>query len=117
SDLNPERNFVQLKGQLNKFKVENPELFLRIKCDVHPWMFAYLGVCDNPYFAVTDTNGLFHLPNGLPAGHYTVTAAHLKAGTQSQEFDFQPGKQKALVFQFLVPGNVQARNNGPATAE
>jgi len=114
---NPERNFVELKGQVNKSKIENPELFLRIKCDVHPWMFAYLGVFDHPYFAVSDTNGLFRFPNGLPAGHYTVTAAHLKAGTQSQEFDFQPGKQTALVFQFLVPGNVQARNKGPAKPE
>jgi hypothetical protein len=114
---NPERNFVMLKGQMNNAKIENPELFLRINCDVHPWMFAYLGVFDHPYFAISDTNGLVRLPNGLRAGHYTVTAAHLKAGTISQEIDLQPGKQKALLFQFLVPGKAQAQNKGQPTAE
>ena len=107
---NPERNFVEIKGQVSTSMIENPELLLRIKCDIHPWMFAYLGVFDHPFFSVTGTNGVFHLPNGLPAGHYTVTAAHLKAGSLSREIDFRPGQQMAVEFQFPVPGNTQARN-------
>ena len=32
---------------------ENSEKPFKIKCDVHPWMIAYIGVFDHPYFAVT----------------------------------------------------------------
>jgi hypothetical protein len=42
-----------------------------IKCDVHPWMKAWVLVSDHPYFAVTDTNGNFSI-DGIPAGTYEV---------------------------------------------
>src|SRR6185436_16507820 len=29
-----------------------PEIFGRVKCDVHPWEFAYIGVSEHPFFAV-----------------------------------------------------------------
>ena len=38
-----------------------------VSCNIHPWMTAYLMVCDHPYFAVTDANGRFEIPN-VPAG-------------------------------------------------
>ena len=41
-------------------------------------MFAYVGVVDNPYYAVTDADGNFKISN-LPPGNYTLTAYHLKA--------------------------------------
>ena len=42
-----------------------PEVLLRMKCDVHPWMFAHIGVCEHPYFGVTDKDGNFTIP-GVP---------------------------------------------------
>lgn len=56
----------------------SPEDFLRIRCDVHPWMFSYVTVVDNPYYAVTDENGKFKIAN-VPPGKYTVEAIHRKA--------------------------------------
>ncbi len=53
-------------------------MLVKIKCDVHNWMFAYAGVVDNPYFAVSDADGHFKIAN-VPAGKYTLTAYHLKA--------------------------------------
>jgi hypothetical protein len=38
-----------------------------VSCSIHPWMQAYLLPRENPYFAVTDENGEFEIPN-LPAG-------------------------------------------------
>jgi hypothetical protein len=103
--LNRERNIAQPAGKrLLEFNFPKPEPFIRIKCDVHPWMFAYVSVVEHPFFAVTDTNGLFRLPTGFPAGRYVVTAMHLKAGTLSQEVILAPGEQKAIEFQFAVPG-------------
>jgi plastocyanin len=58
------------------------EVMVPMKCDVHAWMRAWVGVVNHPYFAVTGPDGAFALPN-LPAGTYTVEAWHEAAGTQS----------------------------------
>jgi len=60
------------------FTFKKAEPFLKFSCDVHPWMIAYVTVVDNPYFAVTDKDGNFKI-TGVPAGKYTVQAAHRKA--------------------------------------
>jgi len=52
---------------------------VRFKCDVHPWMFAYVAVVPHPYFAVTREDGSYKI-SGVPAGDYVVEAFHLKAG-------------------------------------
>jgi hypothetical protein len=54
------------------------EDFLKISCNVHRWMLAYVTVVDSPYFAVTDQNGAFKLAN-VPPGKYTVQITHRKA--------------------------------------
>jgi hypothetical protein len=59
-----------------------PEDFLRIKCDVHPWMLSYVTVVDNPYYAVTDKDGKFKIAN-VPPGKYTVEAIHRKANPKA----------------------------------
>jgi hypothetical protein len=82
-DGNTEFNFAQpSQGDVNDTKwtasITAPEVLVKMKCDVHPWMFAYVGVQSHPYFAVTDKDGNFKLTN-VPAGKYTLTAYHLKA--------------------------------------
>lgn len=39
----------------------------QVKCGIHPWMTAYMLQRKNGYFAVTDANGKFEIPN-VPAG-------------------------------------------------
>jgi hypothetical protein len=76
---NKEINKAQMaKGADLEFIYDNPELFLKFKCDVHPWMFSYVSVIDHPYFAVTGENGSFKIAN-VPAGKYTLEAYHRKA--------------------------------------
>ncbi len=76
---NKEFNVGQpLKDQVTKKVLDKAEVLVKFKCDVHPWMFAYVGVVDHPFFAVTDKDGSFKISN-LPAGKYTVEAYHLKA--------------------------------------
>jgi len=82
-DGNNEFNFAEpSQGDINDTKwvesIKKPEVLVKLKCDVHQWMFAYAGVVDNPFFAVSDANGNFKIAN-VPAGHYTLTAYHLKA--------------------------------------
>lgn len=68
------------------FSFDKPELFLRFKCDVHPWMFAWISIFDHPYYAVSGKDGTFKIAN-VPPGKYKLTAVHRKAGTQSQDLE------------------------------
>ena len=61
-----------------------PENFMKFQCDVHPWMFAWVTVVDNPYFAVTDKDGKFTIKN-VPPGHYKIAALHRKAAPTGVE--------------------------------
>lgn len=56
-----------------KITLEKSEDVFKIKCDVHPWMNAYVQVFDHPYFAVTATDGTFKIDN-IPPGDYEVIA-------------------------------------------
>ena len=59
------------------------EVMIPVKCDVHGWMEAFIGVQAHPYMAVTGPDGTFRLEN-LPPGTYTVEAWHERYGTQTQ---------------------------------
>lgn len=90
-----EFNQAQMAGGADlTITADKPENFLRFKCDVHPWMFAYATVVDHPYFAVTDKDGKFSIKD-VPAGKYTVEAAHRKAGTTTQEVEIKADGGKA----------------------
>jgi plastocyanin len=76
-----------------------PELAIPVKCNVHPWMKAYVFVFKNPYYAVTGKDGKFELKN-LPPGTYTVTAWQEKYGTVDQTVTIGPKESKELNFTF-----------------
>jgi len=77
-------NAMPVKDMTIKKKFTAPEIMVRLKCDVHPWMSAYLGVLDHPFYAVSAADGTFEIKN-LPAGSYTIEAWHEAAGTQTQQ--------------------------------
>jgi hypothetical protein len=56
---------------------------LEITCQLHPWAKAWILVFDHPYFAVTEKNGSFTIPD-IPAGTYRVRAWHPKLGLKEQ---------------------------------
>lgn len=72
-------NFAQpFKGLVSERSFTAPEVAIRFKCDVHPWMFAYVAVVEHPFFAVTDEAGRFEIPD-LPDGKYTIEAWHVRS--------------------------------------
>ena len=48
---------------------------MRVLCDAHPHMFAWMVVHDSPYLAVTDERGAFKI-DSIPPGTYKVTMWH-----------------------------------------
>jgi uncharacterized protein (DUF2141 family) len=81
---------------------ESPEVF-RVKCDVHPWMQAWVRVVDNPFFAVTGRDGRFTL-HGLPPGTYTLKAWHEQLGVREMQITISAGKGAEANFMFTPMG-------------
>jgi plastocyanin len=73
-----------------------------VKCDVHPWMAAYVGVFSNPYYAVSGKDGKFKI-SGLPPGTYDVEAWHEKLGVKTTKVTVAEGKPAAANFAFAPP--------------
>ena len=99
----PNNNREWNKSQPHGMPVEETfpreEIAIPVKCNVHPWMRAYIAVFKNPYFAVTDKDGNFDL-KGLPPGNYTIKAWHEKLGTQTQKITVGAGETRAPDFVF-----------------
>jgi len=77
--------------------------FVRMKCDVHPWMTAYVGVFETPFFAATGVDGRFEI-TGLPAGQYTLTAWHEMFGRKSQSLTIaNETKPVEATFRYKAP--------------
>ncbi len=76
----------------------NEEIPIPVKCNVHPWMQAYIVVVKGPY-GVSDNNGSFKL-DSLAPGNYTLTAWHETYGAQTQKVTVAAGKLTTVSFTF-----------------
>ncbi len=75
--MNAEAPRIDLR-QVATAATSNP---LQLRCDIHPWMNAYVWVVEHPFFAVTAEDGSFAIKN-LPPGDYTLEAWHERLGTR-----------------------------------
>jgi plastocyanin len=101
-DHNPPANFgMTTRGAEKDVTFDQQDIF-RVKCDVHPWMTAYIGVFDNPFFAVTGDDGAFALKQ-VPPGRYTLVAWHERLGTQEKQVTVEDGKPLDVTFQYKAP--------------
>jgi hypothetical protein len=102
--INPQFNRGQpatVKEMTTSFA--KPEAMLQVKCDVHPWMTAFIGVFTHPFYSVTGTDGKFTI-SGLDAGTYEITAWHERLGTQTASITVGANETKTQGFKFAVPG-------------
>lgn len=104
---------VRANGQINQpFNMSTPlegvsfqrtfatrEVMVPLKCDVHAWMAAYVGVLDHPYFGTTAEDGKVVLAN-LPPGTYTIEAWHETLGTRTQQVTIAAKESKDVAFTF-----------------
>lgn len=99
---NKETNKAQMSGSKDlEYVYDNAEDFLGYKCDVHPWMFAYVSVVPHPYFAISGKDGSFTIKN-VPDGKYKIEASHRRAGKIVKDIEVKGGSA-SVSFEFEVP--------------
>ena len=100
STANPPFNFGQpTKDDGKKIDPFKTVETFKVKCDVHPWMLAYVRVFDHPFFATTKDDGTYSITSKLPDGEYTFVAWQEKYGEVEQKGTVKDGKAE-VNFQF-----------------
>jgi hypothetical protein len=97
---NKETNVNQTKTRRRKlsFSYTQSEI-VRVVCDVHSWMRAWIVVTEPPYYSVSNLDGRFRLEN-VPEGSYQVKAWHEELEEQIREVTLTKNKVATLKFEF-----------------
>lgn len=103
-----ENNQPQFNVGLYPGKVSRKPLvtagLVKIVCEVHPWMGAFIMVADHPYQSVSDIYGEY-LINDVPPGIYKLKVWHESLGTQEKQVEVKPGGSHTVDFVFApTPG-------------
>ncbi|HAY80462.1 MAG TPA: hypothetical protein DCY79_11695 [Planctomycetaceae bacterium] len=87
----PSFNELQAGGGEPVVKTIDSRAPIRVQCNVHSWMQAWLFTVDSPYYAVTDADGKFEISD-IPPGKYRVNVWH-PAGIKPPRLrmQFDPG--------------------------
>lgn len=103
SEINTGFNEAQArKGDEKSVMFEKEEMHFPIRCDVHNWMSAFVGVFKHPLHTVSAKGGAFELK--MPAGMYEITAIHEKWGEQKKMVEVTDGGTIDLNFTFKGDG-------------
>jgi len=98
-----EWNFLMSRpGSTRNVTFDRPEVGIPVGCDVHPWMRAYVSVFDQPYFAVTPSDGTVTL-KPVPPGEYTVAVWHETLGSLKKPVTLPPSGTVNLDFAYGAP--------------
>jgi plastocyanin len=81
---------------------DKPEDMFVVKCDVHPWMGAYVAVMKHPFFDVTEKDGKFEIKD-LPPGTYEIEAWHEKLKTKTTTVTIKGTEAQTADFTFSAP--------------
>lgn len=82
-------------GASKDHRFDNPGL-VRVYCNIHPQMSAFVLVLENPYFTWAKPDGSYRLET-VPPGSYTVKAWHEKAQAE-QRVEVGPGGKAGVNF-------------------
>ncbi len=83
-------------GQSRSVTFDKPGV-VKIFCEIHDSMRAFVVVCQNPYFAVTGSDGRYRIEN-VPAGHHTVVCWQTRGDRTEKAINVEPGRTLTLDF-------------------
>jgi len=89
-------------GSVYSFRPKDEETMLQLKCDIHRWMTAYIGIVRHPYFAVSDASGAFEIDK-VPVGTYPIEAWHERYGTVTSSVRVKAGATTIADFTYSEP--------------
>lgn len=92
----PQFNVGLFPGRVSRKPLVAPGL-VKIQCEVHPWMSAYIVITNHPYHAVTDSYGEY-LINDIPAGSYRIKVWHESLGTEEKPVEVKGGATAKVDF-------------------
>jgi hypothetical protein len=79
---------------------------VKIRCEVHPWMAAYIMVTEHPYHAVSDIYGEYELSD-VPPGVYQLKVWHESLGTQEKRIEIKQAGTQKVDFTFAASTGVK----------
>lgn len=92
-------------GMVNTFRPRDAGI-LRLKCDVHTWMVAFVGVVNHPYFAVTTADGTFALRD-VPEGTYELRAWQEDLGTIVSQVHVEAAREANVEMTYSAKATVR----------
>jgi hypothetical protein len=78
---------------------QSSETMIPVRCDMHPWMKAYIGVVGHPFFSVSNTSGQYAIAQ-VPPGTYVLEIWHERLGTATREVTLAAGESLTIDFAF-----------------
>jgi plastocyanin len=95
--VNGENNLAMSKPGVREVTFEVEEGMLKFKCDVHPFMGAWVAILKHPFFATSAADGTFTIKN-VPPGDYDLVLHHEKLGEQHAKVKVETGKTATQEF-------------------
>jgi len=97
-EVNRGFNISQPTNMTSTRDFSQQEIMVPVRCDVHGWMEAYVGVVAHPFFAVSGDDGTYRI-EGLPAGDYTIGIWHEELGEREMAVTVTAQQESTADFQ------------------
>ena len=94
----PQFNIGLYPGRVVRKPIVAPGV-VKVICEVHPWMSAYIVAAKGPYYAVTDIHGRYEIRDVQP-GTYRLKLWHERLGAREKDVQVTSGKTVAADFAF-----------------
>jgi hypothetical protein len=87
-------------GEFFDFKPQKEEVMVKLACDIHRWMTAYVGVVSHQYFAVSAAGGAYTIEH-VPAGTYEIKTWHERFGELTRTVKVTQGGVATADFNYV----------------
>ncbi|MFQ5540539.1 MAG: hypothetical protein ACE5FB_09045 [Candidatus Binatia bacterium] len=95
-DGQPQFNVGLFPGKVRRKPLIGPGI-VKVLCEVHPWMKAFVFVTEHPYHGVTDIFGEYEIRD-VPQGSYLLKVWHETLGTQEKQVEVKSGTVSEVEF-------------------